>query len=240
MDLLVARELNILYIGLDIAFLLILLFVLLYTRKYMAIIVGLLAGVLYMIVDYGIFYQLLGTRQVVGADPFWFLLWLSISYGFTNFVWIWLWLDQDGHRLEWSLLIIAGWLCTALLSSNLGEGLPVISIQRGTSSYHGVMALILFIGYGILCLRNIRGRDRAPIGQILAIGILVQGAWEFILLITGIRPTGIMPLLVNALLETNLGLPYMYWIHRAVNSRWGENLKRRESSKESQLYGTAE
>ena len=31
-----------------------------------------LGGLLYFAVDYGIFYQLLGTRTVTGADPFWF------------------------------------------------------------------------------------------------------------------------------------------------------------------------
>ena len=102
--------------------------------------------------DYGIFYLALGTRQVQGADPFWFLLWLSMSYGFTNFVWIWLWLDRDGHALEWSVLIVSGWLCTALLSQNFGDGFAQITIRRGTSSYHGVMALMLFVGYAVLCV----------------------------------------------------------------------------------------
>ena len=67
---------------------------------------GLLGGVLYMLIDYGVFYLLLGTRAVYGADPFWFLLWLSMSYGFTNFVWIWLWLDRDGHALEMFYLCV--------------------------------------------------------------------------------------------------------------------------------------
>ncbi len=230
MDILVARELSSLHIWLDIAFLLILLFALLYTKRYMAVIVGLLAGLLYMAVDYGIFYLALGTRAVTGADPFWFLLWLSMSYGFTNFVWIWLWLDNDGHRLEWSAFIISGWLCTALLSQSFGESFNTIAIQRGTGAYHGVMALILFVGYAILCLRNVRKKDNAPVGQILAIGILVQGAWEFVLLITGIRPAWFGPFLVNSLLETNLGLPYMYWIHKAVSCRRGEDLRRLPSS----------
>ena len=103
-----------------------------------------------MLIDYGVFYLLLGTRAVYGADPFWFLLWLSMSYGFTNFVWIWLWLDRDGHALEWSVLILSGWLCTALLSQNFGAGFREIMISRGTSSYHGIMALFLFIGLSLI------------------------------------------------------------------------------------------
>lgn len=32
------------------------------------------------------------------------LLWMSMSYGFTNFTWIWLWLNKDKHLFEWSVL----------------------------------------------------------------------------------------------------------------------------------------
>ena len=89
-------------------------------------------------------------------------------------------------------------------------------------------ALLLFVGYAILCLHNVRcpKEERYPLPWILAIGILVQFAWEFVLLITGIRASGFGPLLVNSLLETNLGLPYIFLIHRAINRRWSENLRR--------------
>ena len=230
MEVIPARVLNSLHIFLDIGFLVILFCLLIYAKKYLACIVGLLGGILYFLVDYGIFYLLLQTRVVNGADTAWFLLWLSMSYGFTNFVWIWLWLDNDGHKLEWSLFIMSGWFCTALLSQNFGKSFNEISISRGTGNYHGIMALLLFIGYAILCIYNIKrkeGQPKIPILQILIIGILVQGGWEFVLLITGIRPIGIMPLIVNSLLETNMGLPYLYFIHKAVNNKIGEDLKPR-------------
>lgn len=224
-EVIAARSLNGLYIVLDILFLLTLAAILVMTRRRVALFVGLLGGILYFLVDYGIFYLALGTRQVVGADPFWFLLWLSMSYGFTNFAWIWVLLDRDDRSVEWSILIIAGWLTVALMSQNFGGGWPQIEISRGTSSYHGVMAVILFVGYAVLCVHNLRApvEHRAPIVRILVIGILIQFAWEFILLITGIRPAGILPIVVNSLLETNLGLPYFYLIHRAVMGRYRED-----------------
>lgn len=229
MEVIAARTMNGLYVWLDIVFLLFLLGTLIYTKRYQAAIVGFLGGILYFIVDYGGFYLLLHTRVVTGADPMWFLLWLSMSYGFTNFVWIWLWLDRDKKALEWSILIIAGWLTTALLSQNFGSGFAEISISRGTASYHGIMALILFAGYAVVCIYNIRNADpakRINIPWILAIGVLVQFAWEFVLAITGIRNQSINTLIVNSLLETNLGLPYLYFIHRAVSSRFREDMKR--------------
>ena len=43
---------------------------------------------------------------------------------------------------------------------------------------------------------------------------------------TGIRNQSLQTLIVNSLLETNLGLPYLWMIHRAVNRRRNEQLQR--------------
>jgi hypothetical protein len=216
MQIVAARTLNSLYISLDIVWLVLFCGILLYFKRNLALLVGLLAGVLYFLVDYGIFYRLLGTRIVHGANPFWFLLWLSFSYGVTNFAWIWLLLDRDGHAVEWSALIVTAWLPIALLNQNFGSGFPVITIQRGTSAYHGIMALILFGGYLFIIIQNLHGKEKIHILWLMAIGIGVQFSWEAVLLVTGIRPAGLGALLVNSLIETNMGMPYIYFIHRAV------------------------
>lgn len=112
-------------------------------------------------------------------------------------------------------------MAVAFLSQALGGGFPPIAIRRGTTSYHGVMALVLLAGYLALIVRNLRsGRgpgERANLLRLLAIGIGVQFAWEAVLLLAGIRPPGLRPLIVDSLLETNLGMPYFYLIHRAAN-----------------------
>lgn len=226
-EVIAARTMQSLYIWLDLAFLAAFLVMLIYTRRYQTAVVGLLGGILYFLVDYGIFYRLLGTREVHGADPLWFLLWLSMSYGLTNFAWIWLWLQRDKRMVEWSVFIVAGWIFVALLSQDLGYDTNPISIMRGTAQYHGVMAFIMFVGYAYLCLNNIRRRDEdghAPILRIIAIGILVQLSWEVVLAISGIRNQSWNTLIVNSLLETNMGLPYLYLIHRAVDRRRGKRL----------------
>lgn len=226
-EVIASRSMNTLYIWLDLLFLIILLIIFIWTKRYQALLAGLAGGLIYFLVDYGVFYLLLQTRVVSGADPVWFLLWLSMSYGFTNFAWIWLWLDRDGHALEWSILIMGGWFCTALLSQSFSDGFAQISITRGTSGYHGIMGLLLFIGYTALVIHNIRKpAKRIAIGWILAIGILVQGSWEFILAITGIRNLSLQTFVVNALLETNMGLPYLWVIHHAISRHRKENLSR--------------
>lgn len=234
MEVIPSRTFSILYVYIDIVWLLALLAILVYAKRYLALLAGVAGALIYFLVDYGIFYLILGTRSVSGAETAVLLLWLSASYGFTNFAWIWLWLDRDGYALEWSLLIIAGWLATALLSQNFGAHMQAISIQRGTASYHGVMAFMLLVGYAILILINIKHKGlpekKIPLAWILAIGILVQFSWEAMLLITGIRAMGFRPLIVNSLLETNMGLPYLFLIHAAVSARFGENLKRKKGT----------
>jgi hypothetical protein len=226
MEITAARTLNTLYIYLDIVWLIIFTLVLLWRKRYLALIWGLIGGVIYFAVDYGVFYLLLKTRVITGADPFWFLAWLSLSYGLTNFAWIWLLLDRNGRAVEWSLLIIIGWVAVAMLSLNFGSSFPVISIHRGTTVYHGIMALILFAGYLYLIIGNLRSKqgERVNLLRLLAIGIGVQFSWEFILLLSGIRPAGFLPLIVNSLIETNLGMPYLYIIHRAVSRRFKQSL----------------
>jgi hypothetical protein len=227
MDIVAARSLNSLYIYLDIIFLVLFTGLLVWKKRYQALAAGLAGCIIYFAADYGIFYSLMHTRQVAGADPMWFLLWLSISYGLTNFAWIWLLFDREGHGREWSIFIIAGWMAVALLSQSYGGGFDQITISRGTA-YHGAMALIMFAGYGWLIIRNLRAApgDRVNLLWLLAIGIGVQFSWEAVLLLTGIRPAGLMPLIVDSLVETNLGIPYLYFIHRAISRKYREDLSR--------------
>lgn len=252
-EVIAARTFQSLYIWLDLAFLAAFVVLLVWQRKYQALILGVIGGVIYFAVDYGIFLQVLGTRTITGGSPFWVLVWLSLSYGLTNFAWIWLLLDRDKRALEWSLFVVAGWVCVALLSRQFGSDAVPITTSRGTGQYHGVMALILFLGYGGLIVYNLRlsrargaggrdgsgagaalgdgaggatgGREPAPILRILAIGILIQFSWEAVLAISGIRLFSWDTLIVNSLVETNMGLPYLYLIHRAMSRRWDEGMR---------------
>jgi hypothetical protein len=222
------RAMNSMYIWLDLAFLVGFVALLVCTKRYQALVAGLVGGLLYFAVDYGVFYSALGTRKVEGADPFWFLLWLSFSYGITNLAWIWLWLDRDRYLKEWSILIVTGWLFVALFSQSLSAHAWAISISRGTGDYHGVMAVLLFVGYGGLCVYNLLQRDRekrAPLLWILAIGLLVQFSWEAVLAVAGIRDRSLDTLIVNSLIETNMGLPFFYLIHRYVTGKRDEEFK---------------
>lgn len=222
MDYVVARELNSLYIILDILFLLVFGYLLLRHNKRLAFWFGIAGALLYFIVDYGGFYLLLGTRTVDGASTFWFLLWLSTSYGFTNFVWIWLLLERDRNVVRWSALILGGWLVVAMLSQLLGSSFTTINIARNTGGYHWLMAIILIAGYAIMLHRRfVQNITSDPsIFYLFFVGVLVQFSWESALLVSGIRPLGAQPIIFNSLLETNLGIPYLVFIQRAIKQRF--------------------
>ena len=238
MEIIARRAFSPTYILFDTAFLIFFLMLLIWKRKYITATVGIIMGIVYMAVDFGIFHLLLGTRSIEGGSLFWTLLWMSMSYGFTNFAWIWLWISKDKHLLEWSLLILFWWLCCPMLASTFGTG-NVITIQRTTGTYHGWMALILFIGYAGAIGYNLYQRDktlRVDLLWILAIGVLVQFGWEAGLLLGGIRSAGfenfsdkLLTLVTNSLLETNLGMPYIYLIFLAYSAKFTERLKKRKT-----------
>lgn len=239
METIALRQFDPLYIVFDCIFLVLLAGLLIWKKRYSALVVGGLAGILYMIVDYGIFNLLCGARSISpGYSLFWVLLWMSISYGFTNFVWIWLWISKDKNLLEWSMLILFWWFCCPLLTQTFGGKADPVVIQRTTGSYHGYMALLLFAGYLFVLIWNMAhsaANERMPLLWLLAIGILVQFGWEAGLLLGGVRSAGFEPLqalqtlTINSLLETNLGMPYIYCIFLWFTSRYTHDLKRRKS-----------
>ena len=220
MEFTAARTFSSIYIALDVVWLLVFAGILLYFRKRTALVAGLVMGLVLFAIDYGIYFQILGTRHITGADPFWFLLWFSMSYGLTMFAWIWLLLDRDGHAVEWSLLPILGWLAVAQLSDNFGDRFGQITTARGVG-YHGVMAAMMLVGYAVIVVWNLRaGTERVNVLWLMAIGVGVQLAWEAVLLVSGIRPPLWQPVVVNSLIETNSGIPVLYLVHKVVTRRW--------------------
>ena len=238
-DIIARRQFDPLYMWLDIAFLLVFAALLIIKKKYATLIVGVIFGFVYFAVDYGIFHLVFHARTISeGYSLFWVLLWMSMSYGFTNFVWIWLWISKDKRLLEWSALILFWWLCAPMIAATFGNSENPIVIQRTTGAYHGYMAILLFAGYLALIVWNLMQREktlRVNILWLLAIGVLVQFGWEAGLLLGGIRSAGfenfadkLLTLVTNSLLETNLGMPYIYVIFLAWSAKFTERLRPRK------------
>lgn len=69
-ELIARRQFAPLYIWLDIAFLCVFLALLLWKRKYMTVLVGLVMGLVYMLVDYGVFRQIYGAASQTARAAF--------------------------------------------------------------------------------------------------------------------------------------------------------------------------
>lgn len=245
------RRFSLAYLIIDSICLILLLFLLIRKKKYVTLIWSLFGGILYWIVDYGYFYLLSHSREIfftVGettalADSLitsLVLLWMSLSYGILDFAFIWLWLSKDEDRKEFTWLIVTFWCTIPLTSTIFDNSIPnmiYFTTTRSTGKYHGIMALIMLVGYLILIIDNLRKKpeERADIKTIFLIGFMSQFLWEFFLLVFNIRSTiyqddfrrQMLTLLQDSLIETNLGLPYMYFINKAVMGKYNENLTKK-------------
>ncbi len=188
------RNFNVLYIILDSIFILVFLVLLIVKKRYMTTIFALFGGILYFLVDYGYFYLLSHSRQVLiqgvvqnSTMTGWILFWMSMSYGITNFAFIWLCLRKDKDLKNWLMLIVGWWLIVPLIAT-LGKE-NTIQTFRTTNQYHSYMAIVLGVGYGGLLIYNLLTKKKQiSLLWLNFIGIMGQFSWEFSLLLHGIRP----------------------------------------------------
>lgn len=229
------RNLNVLYIILDCIFLVVFLGLLIWKKRYSTVLFALFGGIIYTIVDFGGFYLISHTRTVfidgkladVGGT-FLVLLWMSMSYGITNFAFIWVCIGRDKLMKYWLFLIIMWWMICPSICEMGGEA--TITTSRTTGLYHGWMGVALVLSYLILIIVLLKRDNEKPFVNILVlclIGFCVQFGWEFSLLVNGIRPmnaASIKTLIVNSCLETNLGMPACFAIFTLWHKKFNEDL----------------
>lgn len=99
---------------------------------------------------------------------------------------------------------------------------------------------MLIVGYLIVIILNLtKYKDnKLPLTRMLIIGVVVQFGWEFALYVSGIRPhndNSLQTLLLNSLVETNLGIPYIFFIQMFIQKYFTEDLKRKTPHKDINL-----
>jgi len=238
------RNFNMTYIIFDSLFLVFLLVLLIIKKKYLTLSWALFGGLLYLFVDFGLFYLASHTRTISingevldTAGHFWVLLWLSLSYGIPNFIFIWMCLSKDKYLKIFTILILGWWLIIPTLAK-FGEmeifNNTVLNYQimtmRETKNFHWIMALFLVIGYGsyiAYIVINDKDNLKENIKNLIIlniIGMATQFMWEMPLLLNGIRPmndTAIQTLLINTVIETNSGMVYFYLFHKLITKKIG-------------------
>ena len=237
-DVIPTRTFNLAYLIADSIFILGFVLFLIFSKRRITVLWSLFGGVLYWVVDFVYFYLISQSRTIyidgVLADSGMtclVLVWMSLSYGITNFAFIWLCLSKDRYLPYWIGAIIVWWLLAPLF---LNIPSTTIKTVRTTSAYHWPMLVILLIGYAIFIVwdqvkNKAKWKTLPLLLKLNAIGISVQLLWEAALFIGGIRPhneLSYQTLIIDSLIETNLGMPYTFFIHLLIYRLFQEDGKR--------------
>jgi len=210
------------FIYFDLVFLVCWIAFLVSKRYFSAIRWGIAGWIIYIFIDYLLWYRIMGSRHYSGpVDPELFFAWFCFSPGFVQFSYVIVMFEKRSLReiIFWTLLFYFGWTMVGILSQwiPLDDTLIRVSRDMGRGNQRWIMGslaiLNLLIGIFMVYLKQIRWKDLL---YIFLTGTLVEFALEFSLLVSGIRleqgqwSLGMM--LINALVEFNCGIITMFII----------------------------
>jgi len=225
------------YIIFDILFALLFLF-LLYRNKHRVAFWAYFAGGLgiNMMVDWG-FWLHTGIREIVLPTSFLpfissfdlrvfiFFFWFSLTYG-VEYAYTFVMFKKDSNKLFWTLLVFFGWILVALLSQSLHIYDDQITTIRHMADTRLIRLGLVVLGYGILLLLKYPIKK---IAYLFAVGFSIHFMMEFALYITGIRPTSLLILVENSLIEFNMGVPFFFLLW----DRWLKKFEKNSPIKEN-------
>ena len=200
--------------------------IILYKKGYIKpLLFGLMGILVNFIVDYGIWYSIMGIRTVEGLpswmSPLSFFVYFSITYGIMQYSYVQAMftkrLDQPERekkeRAQISVLLFLGWLIIAYLSVLLPLNDLEITVTRTMTDQRFIEVLVVIVEFallGFLAHNKKFGIDWKLIGYIFFVGFFVHFSMEFTLFLPGIRKSSIFDLVFNSLLEFNMGTPILY------------------------------
>ena len=214
----VIRNFGVDYIYFDIAFLLLFIFLLIKSKEKIALIAIFVGGLFNFFIDWGIWYNLTGIREIAlpGINAVLFFLWFSISYG-LEYAWVFLMFKKKSNRLKWTVILFAGWILVAFFSQVFSINDATITTIRHMDFLRIWRVAIVLAGYSLLFILKYNWRK---IGYLFFVGFAVHFMMEFSLLIMGIRPGSFLILLENSLIEFNMAVPILYLIYdKLLNPR---------------------
>jgi hypothetical protein len=207
----VIRNFGVDYIYFDLIFLLLFIFLLIKGKEKIALVAIFVGGLINFFIDWGIWYNLTGIREIVlpNINAVLFFLWFSISYG-LEYAWVFLMFKKRPNILKWTIVLFVGWILVGLLSQIFPINDAIITTIRHMGSLRVWRVVIVVAGYSLLFILRYNWKK---IGYLFLIGFAVHFMMEFSLLITGIRPGSFLILLENSLIEFNMGVPILYLIY---------------------------
>jgi len=205
------------YIIFDLIFLAIFAFLLIKSKKKIALLAFFAGGLLInFFIDWGIWLHS-GVREISLPSNFiggtiLFFLWFSLSYG-VEYAYVFLMFDKKTKKINWTLFIFISWILIALLSQLIPINDAEITTIRHMGNFRLLRVLIVLFGYSLLFILKYKPKR---ILYLFFVGFLIHFMMEFSLLITGIRPGSFLILLENSLIEFNMGVPFFYLIYDKI------------------------
>lgn len=220
----VARTIGIDFIYFDIIFITIWVVFLIKKKYWTPIIFGILGWIIYIFVDYVYWYLITQTRHYIGPlDPFLFFIWFCFSPGFVQFSYVIVMFEKRNKNelLFWTLLFYIGWTLVSVGSQVIPLNDTIIEVYRNMDVENQRLneLIMVLINIGVAAILYFKKKLRLEdVLYLFLVGTLVEFALEFTLSVSGIRQGqggwNILTMIVNTLLEFNLGIILMYllWI----------------------------
>ncbi|MHA1110142.1 MAG: hypothetical protein ACTSRE_03530 [Promethearchaeota archaeon] len=233
-DPIVTRTIHMDFIYFDILFLAIFIFFLVRKKYFLPIIWGFIGWGLYLLIDYYIWYIVMGARTYSGPiNPHLFFMWFTFSPGFAQFAYCFVMLEKRNKRemAGFTILYFLGWMAVGSLSQVIPLHDVVIEVARNMSEGNQrlIMTLValgnVIVAVILVLAKKIRWEDFV---FIFIVGTLVELNLELSLLVSGIRleqgtwNLGLM--VVNILVEFNCGITFIYLIFRGFQKIRDKNL----------------
>ncbi|WP_457558454.1 hypothetical protein [Candidatus Harpocratesius sp.] len=219
-DSLVTRTLNVDFLYFDLLFLILWIGYMIYKKYWIPIIWGILGWVIYLYVDYYLWYIVMGVREYDGnIAPTLFFQWFCFSAGFAQFSYVAVMFEKRSWRevLFWTLFFYIGWSATGILSQIIPWNDTILRVSRNMNKdKQRILFTIMTIFNIILALflkvfKKIKWED---FFYLFAAGTLVEMNLELSLAVSGIRleqgSWSFELFIVNTLIEFNMGIVLMY------------------------------
>ena len=167
-DSIVTRTLNVDFIYFDIIFLSVWIYFLIKKRYWVPLLWGIFGWVIYLGVDYYLWYIVMESRQYSGNLPPWlFFLWFCFSPGFVQFSYVFVMFEKRNKNelIFWTILFYGGWLFVGLCSQWISINDDIILVSRNMNAgnqrfiFSILTVLNLLLAYILIKMNVIRIED---------------------------------------------------------------------------------
>jgi len=160
---------------------------------------------------------------------------MTLSYSMFAFSWLWIMFENFGKKNNREIVLFTSlffgfWLITPFLSFWLQIDNTIVDTVRYMDSQLVIWFVNIVVGYSLLFLiygtNKFGSKKPKIILYVFFIGCIEAFFMEFPLLISGIRPTGVLYLLFSTVIMFNQGAPYLYILYDMVIPRLSRKVKK--------------